>query len=308
MSTPPGPPYPPPQPPTGQPDDRPTDESPPADPSLPPADASSGRPNDQQAPWQPAPNAQQSPPRVHPMPPQQSPQGWAQPPSAPQYPPYLPTTTAPAGQHQPGTVPGYSGAEPGEAYQAPTGSSGWEFQPSQKEQGRTASPMPVLISLVVAGLVALSYAGWAFTARRGIFADFSSRRAVTSDEAASSDRIDTAWLIVAGVIAAIGLVLWMITVARRRSKLGGAGIVSAALALVGVAIVCIGLVMSNQITGATGTVAQGDRGVTATTVIGGGFVALALGLLLAAVSVLSGRESPTSPTQSQPPWASQSPW
>ena len=73
--------------------------------------------------------------------------------------------------------------------------------------------------------------------------------------------------------------------------------------VIGAATIGFGLVLVSQISNATGTAAQGDRGVTATVVIGAGFVVVAAGQLLAAIGLVSATKEPEVPTQYAPPFA-----
>lgn len=137
-----------------------------------------------------------------------------------------------------------------------------------------------MVALITGALLGLSYAAWAFTARRAIFADFAAGNAVSGDDAKSSDTIDTVFLIVAGVVALVALGLWIARMAGRKTKGGALDLSGIALAGLGLVAVLIGLFLASTIGDADGQTAQGDKGVTATVVVGGGFALLAVGLLI----------------------------
>jgi hypothetical protein len=149
------------------------------------------------------------------------------------------------------------------------------------------------ILLAVGGLLSLGYAAWAFTARRGIFADFADGVRVSTDDARTSDQIDTVFVIVAGIVAVAALVLWVIVKATGRSDGGGVELAGLAVAGVGVVVAIVGLVLSAGVADGGSTTEQGDKGVTATLVLGAGFTLLAVGLLmgLAATRRASSRTS-----------------
>jgi hypothetical protein len=136
------------------------------------------------------------------------------------------------------------------------------------------------ILLVVGGLLSLGYAAWAFTARRGIFADFADGVRVSTDDARTSDQIDTVFVIVAGIVAVAALVLWVIVKATGRSDGGVVELAGLAVAGVGVVVALVGLVLSAGVADGGSTAEQGDKGVIATLVLGAGFTLLAVGLLV----------------------------
>jgi hypothetical protein len=161
--------------------------------------------------------------------------------------------------------------------------------------------------LIAAAVLSTAYALWAFTARRGIFADFSDGRAVTSSRARANDRIDIVLIVVAGIVTVIAVVWWVTHRVRRRggspAELGGF-----ALTALGVVIIGVGLSLAGSVTDAAGRAAQGDRGVTAALVSGMGSAVLALGMLLGAATVrrvpVQSRHQPVA--QGYPP--PQRPW
>jgi hypothetical protein len=103
--------------------------------------------------------------------------------------------------------------------------------------------------LIAAAVLSTAYALWAFTARRGIFADFSDGRAVTSSRARANDRIDIVLIVVAGIVTVIAVVWWVTHRVRRRggspAELGGF-----ALTALGVVIIGVGLSLAGSVTDA----------------------------------------------------------
>jgi hypothetical protein len=155
-----------------------------------------------------------------------------------------------------------------------------------------------MLGLVVAAVVSLAYAAWAFTARRAIFADFSAGRNVTADDARASDTIDTFLLVVAGITVVVAVALWLARLAARRGPTGGSRLLTGlTLTAVGVVVVAVGIWLDGIVTNAPTQSGQGLRGVTATVVCGSGFVVLALGLLIGATVVRrpGEAEAPTPP-------------
>ena len=216
----------------------------------------------------------------------------------------------PGGQYPGGGAPAGSGEAPyapygpvstpyspaggsGSAPYGPNPSAAWpvttspQTGPSSRDGGRLAT----LLALGLGVLGCLVYAIWAFTARRGIFADFADGNSVSGDDARSSDRIDTILLLVAAVLVVVALALWVTRSAQRRTGSRGLDMAGLALAALGVLVALIGLYLASQIVDADGQSAQGDKGVTASLVTGGGFALLALGLLLGALAVRATRDS-----------------
>ncbi len=158
---------------------------------------------------------------------------------------------------------------------------------------RDTGGLGAIAALAVAALLALVYAVWAFTARRGIFADFSDGKTVSSSDARSSDNLDTVLLVVAGLLVVVALAFWVTRLVNGRTA-GGAvdlgGLIASGL---GVLLVLVGLFLSSQISGGADQAAQGDRGVVATLLTGGGFLLIAIGLLVGLVAVRGPRDSRT---------------
>jgi hypothetical protein len=159
-----------------------------------------------------------------------------------------------------------------------------------------------LVALLLAAVASLVYAVWALTARRAIFSDFSAGRFVGASDAKSSDSIDTILLIVAGVIAVIAVVLWLVRRTTHRTSGGALDIGGLGLSILGLVIVVVGLFLASKITDAVGQPAEGDKGVTATVVIGVGFVVLALGLLIGMATVRGRDDTSWPPNDAYQAW------
>ncbi len=138
---------------------------------------------------------------------------------------------------------------------------------------------------IVGALLSLGYAAWAFTARRGIFKDFADGNLVTTDDAQSNDNLDTTFLLIAGIVAVIALLVLTRELLNRAAGTGRAKLIGLIVGVVGAVIVSIGLLLANSVANPGSQVEQGAKGVTATLVIGGGFVLMALGLLIGAVGI-----------------------
>ena len=136
------------------------------------------------------------------------------------------------------------------------------------------------VLLAVAALLGLGYAAWAFTARRGVFADFADGGSVSADDARTSDTIDTIFIIVAGVLAIAALLLWIVRAAGGKTRGGALDLGGLAVSGLGVVVVIVGLFLAGGVAEAGSTVEQGDRGVVSCLVLGAGFVVLSIGLIL----------------------------
>lgn len=148
--------------------------------------------------------------------------------------------------------------------------------------------------LLVLGVVAsLGYAVWAMTARRGIFADFADNRSVSLDDARTSDRVDTTFLVIAGAIAVIALAVWLACLLGGRARSGSLAVTGLVISGLGLVCVVVGLVLSGLVGDGGSRVDQGQKAVTATIVTGSGFIALAVGLLVGCL--VAGRSGTTAP-------------
>lgn len=136
------------------------------------------------------------------------------------------------------------------------------------------------VLLGVAAVACLIYALWALTARRSVFADFADNQVVTLARARSSDHTDTVLLVLAGVLAVIALICWLIQVLTGRAREGGLPIAGFVVSGVGLVCVVVGLVMSGMVADSGTRAEQGQRAVTATLVTGTGFLILAVGLVI----------------------------
>ncbi len=158
---------------------------------------------------------------------------------------------------------------------------------------RDGSKLAALVALASAAVLSLVYAVWAFTARRGIFSDFADGNPVSTDDAKSSDTIDSILLIAAGLVAIIALVLWIMLVTNKKTSGGFLDIGGLAVAGVGAVVVLLGLLLANGIPEGNGQAEQGDKGVTATMVIGGGFLLLGIAFLVGIFAVRASRTAST---------------
>ena len=158
---------------------------------------------------------------------------------------------------------------------------------------RSTGGVVAMVALVAGAILGLAYAAWAFTARRGVFADFADGSGVSADDAKSSDTMDTIFLVVAGVVALVALGLWIARMASRKTKGGALDLSGIAVAVLGVVTVLVGLYLASTIADADGQTAQGDKGVTATLVAGGGFTLLAIGLLIGVLTVRPRKDADT---------------
>ncbi|MGH3506443.1 MAG: hypothetical protein ACRDO2_04470, partial [Nocardioidaceae bacterium] len=184
-----------------------------------------------------------------------------------------------AGQH---TSPQSYGRYPQQTYAG--SAAAWPVTTSAPSSGSSALSLVTTILLALGGLLGLGYAVWAFTARRGIFADFADGVSVSADDARSSDQIDTIFVIIAGLVALAALVLWVVQKAAGKTAGGALELGGLAAAGVGVVLILVGLVLSAGVADGGTTAEQGDKGVTATLVLGAGFTVLAVGLLIGLVT------------------------
>ncbi len=175
---------------------------------------------------------------------------------------------APAGSAYPGGPVAPYGAQ-----------TGWPATATAEPADRHRSRFARLL-LVVAVLASLGYAVWAMTARRGIFADFADNRPVSLDDAKTSDRLDTIFLVVAGALVLLALAVWLIRLMAGRARTGALTVAGFVLCGLGLVTVVVGLVLSGQVGNGGDRAAEGQDAVTATIVTGSGFIALALGLLI----------------------------
>jgi hypothetical protein len=153
--------------------------------------------------------------------------------------------------------------------------------PAPAESRRSSGPgrLPRLM-LLVGALASVGYAVWAMTARRGIFVDFVDNRYVSLSRARTSDRLDTTFLVIAGVLAVVGLGVWLVRLAAGRAHGGALAVAGFVVAGAGIVCVVVGLVLAGLVTDSGDRIAEGHKAVTATLVIGSGFLALAVGLVI----------------------------
>lgn len=201
-------------------------------------------------------------------------------------------------QYGPGGGPPQSYGQGQPSYQGgnTTPSAAWPMTTpgSKVSSGSDRGALAAVIALALGGVLALAYAIWAFTARRGIFSDFAGGTTVSTDDAKSSDTIDTIFLLVAGLVALVVLGLWIARLVGRKSKGDGLDLAGVVVAGIGVVVVLVGLFLASGIADPDGQTAQGDKGVTATLITGGGFVLLAVGLLMGMLTVRGPRKGAAS--------------
>lgn len=221
------------------------------------------------------------------------PTGGAPPPQAPQPPGGQASgASAPGPTPDPYLPPRPYGGRPPYAGPPATGAPGWSgSSPAtvSSSPGR-AGRLAATVALALGALLALVYAIWAFTARRGIFSDFASGSTVGVGQAKSNDRTDTILLIVAGVVALVALALWLMRKFGGETQGGLLDNLGLALAGLGALVAIIGLFLASRVSGGSNQAASGDRGVTASLVTGSGFALLALGLVMGLLAVLGGRQ------------------
>jgi hypothetical protein len=168
-----------------------------------------------------------------------------------------------------------------------TSASGWtgSLSPATAASSDTSSSSLIAATLALGALLSLAYASWALTARRGIFSDFAQGRTVSVDEARSSDVLDTVLLVAAAVVTLAALVWWLSRMLTKRTTGDWVDKTGMVVSLLGATVVIVGLAMTNRVTSAAGQVAQGGRGVDATSVVATGFALLAVGLLMGIFAV-----------------------
>ncbi|MBA2445264.1 MAG: hypothetical protein H0V49_08035 [Nocardioidaceae bacterium] len=102
---------------------------------------------------------------------------------------------------------------------------------------------------------------------------------MTADDAKSSDTLDTIFLLVAGVVAVIALLLLARELIRRTLGRWVLKLIGLSVGVLGAIAVVFGLALANELADSGGQAEQGDKGVTATVIVGGGFLLVAVGLL-----------------------------
>lgn len=232
------------------------------------------------------------------------PAAYGAPPAAPGYAaPTAPYPPSPGSQQPPpsygapyGTLAGSPYATgPVAPYAAPPMYAG--AAPSGTADSRDRTAGLVRLVLLLGALTSVGYAIWALTARRGIFADFADNRSVSLDDAKTSDRLDTIFLVVAAAIAVIALALWVVRLMSGRARSGALTLVGFVISALGLVCVVVGLVMSGLVGDGGNRITEGEDAMTATIVTGSGFIALAIGLLIGCLVIAQSRSSvPSSPT------------
>ena len=245
-----------------------------------------------------------APPPGHQPPPPQAPAGYPalQPPAG--YPPAAQPAQPgqPAQPRQPGQL-GQSPFSYGQPPQLPPYQPGHSpyasTLPMSMPTGAVATAKPAGGStseavLLIAVLLSLGYAAWAFTARRWIFADFAAGNPVTSGDAESNDLVDTIFLAVVGVVAVIALLLLAKELLSRATGKRGLQLTGLIMGVLAAGVVGVGAFLVSNVADSGTQAEQGDKGVTATWVMGGGFVLLAVGLLVGSMGIRSTTTRPPS--------------
>jgi hypothetical protein len=97
--------------------------------------------------------------------------------------------------------------------------------------------------------------------------------------------LDTVLLVAAAVVTLAALVWWLSRMLTKRTTGDWVDKTGMVVSLLGATVVIVGLAMTNRVTSAAGQVAQGGRGVDATSVVATGFALLAVGLLMGIFAV-----------------------
>lgn len=151
---------------------------------------------------------------------------------------------------------------------------------ARAEQERRASSTFARVVLGLALIATIVYAVWEFTARRAIFADFANGRTVSLDRASTSDLIDNILLGIAGSLAVLGLLVWLIRRASGRTTRGAADALGLVLWVLGAIAAVLGLVLLELIHGSGGPLSQGRHAEVFTVIAGGGFAVIAVSLVV----------------------------
>ncbi len=149
---------------------------------------------------------------------------------------------------------------------------------------RSALATIATVLSVLAGLTALGYGLYALIARRGIYADISDDpSSVSSDDADSSDTLNSVLLWVAVALVVLAVVLWLAAMISARRGRGGLGWTGLALILVGAAAAVVGALLLSGV-----EKGEAEDGARDYVLIGLGFVLIAIGLLLGTAALRRG--------------------
>ncbi|MPZ94390.1 MAG: hypothetical protein GEU96_05595 [Propionibacteriales bacterium] len=155
------------------------------------------------------------------------------------------------------------------------------------------------IGLSIAALGALTYAGWAVTARRGIFADLADSASLSPSAGKDNDRLDTILLWTAVILLVLAVVLWLLVHLLRKKPFGTSGFTAIALLGVGSVVALVGA----YVTSMTGTdVDEAGTAATGYLIIGGGFLLLAGGVIAALLAVFAKPPAVETPTAGFAGW------
>jgi hypothetical protein len=168
--------------------------------------------------------------------------------------------------------------------------------------------MVAVVALAVAAVVALGYAVYALTARRGIFADLSDDPgSVSRSVAEDSDALNTILLSATLVVVVVAVALWIVALAggRGRTLLGWTGL---GVAVVGGLVAAGGGAMTSGVE----TASEVDDAVTGYLLVGAGMALVAVGFVLGILALLATRgdttEERSGTSAQQSPYAAQSPY
>lgn len=193
------------------------------------------------------------------------------------------------GPSQPGAPQGQSWSAP----HAPPTARGRDVEKS--------SPwgMVAVVALGLGTLVALGYAAFALTARRGIFADLSDDpSSVSRSVAEDSDSLNALLVSATVLVVVLAVLLWIVALAagRGRTLLGWIGL---GVAAIGGLVAAGGGAMTSGVESAS----EVDDAVTGYLLVGAGMAVLAIGLALGILALLSSRDASTGDGSSGSPYA-----
>lgn len=174
-----------------------------------------------------------------------------------------------------------------------TGYGGWEHPgyaprtpPKPPEPAPTGGIWRILavITLALAALGCLFYAGWAGTERRAIFGDFADdASSVSMRRAEYSDAQDEMFLYIAVALIAVAVLFWLLTRVVGRLPFMALGFTGLALLAVGGIVVGVGAFLTSMV---GSDPSEADKAVIGYLIMGGGFVLVAAGLIAGLFSLL----------------------
>ena len=142
--------------------------------------------------------------------------------------------------------------------------------------GSTFAPLSA-VATAVAAIASLGYGIFAVTARRGVYADIADDAAsVSSSDAQNNDTLNAVLLWLAIGLVVLAAALWVFSIVSARRGAGVLGVTGLGLVLVGAAIAVAGAVRVSGVESAS----EADNGASGYVLVGSGFLAIAVGLLL----------------------------